>query len=624
MCGVNGIIEFPFCTNGGRISPMNKAIGHRGGDFDGIWQEGPIAFGHRRLAIIDLSPAGQQPMHSNDGRYTIVFNGEIYNYRELRRRLQEYDFQSSSDTETIIAAFSYWGIDCLKEFEGMFAFAIWDNVDRQVYLVRDRLGIKPLYFWSSGGVFIFSSEIRGILASELVPRCLDYASVEDFFRFQTVHAPATIIKDVQMLLPGHYMQISEQQTRSECYWHLGSAEGKSPLASEHIHKDIRCRLFAAVEKRLVADVPFGAFLSGGIDSSIIVAVMSRLMSSPVSTFSVTFGEEKYNEGQFARMIADRFKTDHHEIRLLPQAFLELSLQGLEAMDHPSGNGINTFVVSKVTKEQGVDMAFSGLGSDELFAGYNHFKLLTKLKNYGWLTKCPSWLMAAISQILSRFNPSVAADKICDLLSRPDSSLVHSYPLIRQLFLDDHVSQLLENEKIGINRVADTVQRLVLQQGFTNLPFLSQISCAELTTYLQNVLLRDTDQMSMAHTLEVRVPFLDHELVEYVLTVPDTLKYPSTPKKLLLDAVGEMLPEQIWNRPKMGFILPWDEWIRNDLQKFCAEKILSLASRPGFVSDEIVAIWHRFLTRDPRISWNRVWILVVLEYWMEKNNITATG
>lgn len=636
MCGICGILV----TNnelkiGNHLQAMNQALTHRGPDDQGIFidNQARVGLGHRRLSIIDLSSAGHQPMFNSDRRYTIVFNGEIYNFTELKQELKDYPYRSHTDTEVIIAAYLKWGTDAPSHLNGMFAFAIWDKLEKTLFLARDRMGIKPLYVFKNENLFLFSSEIRSLLASDLVPRKLNTLALDDYLAYQTVHAPHTIIKDVEMLMPGHSLLIRQtlqgfenlggfhQQT---AYWDPLSTYRKDVggLPKEQIQKDIYELLYRAVEKRLIADVPFGAFLSGGIDSSIIVGLMSRASTQPVKTFSVTFNEEKYSEAPYAEKIAKRFKTDHTDIRLTPDDFLRELPLALKAMDHPSGDGPNTYVVSKVTRNAGITMALSGLGGDELFAGYDIFTRSVKLDRYRWLTGIPKSVRKAAGVSLQKIHPSIASDKLRYLLEQEEWDLASTYPLSREVLLKNDRRSLLGDISGNGNRVTSLLNELSRSAVFGELPHLSKVSIAELNSYLQNILLRDTDQMSMASALEVRVPFLDHELVEYVLGVADSNKYPLTPKKLLVDAIGDLLPIEIVNRQKMGFILPWQQWMKNELQDFCESRIKNLADRGIMKNSAVRTLWTRFINNDNRVTWSRIWPLVVLEEWMELQNVTA--
>ena len=634
MCGINGALsvkDFPELKD--CIHLMNQALSHRGPDDEGVFvdDQSCIGLGHRRLSIIDLSSAGHQPMYSHDKRLTIVFNGEIYNFPELKQELNDYPFRTHSDTEVILAAYQKWGNDTPRHLNGMFAFAIWDHVEKTLFLARDRLGIKPLYLYQNEGTILFSSEIRSLLASGLVPRKLNTSALDDYLAYQTVHAPDTIIKDVKMLMPGHSLSIKKAATHSESFrnasqlfWDPLSTYRKdvANLSKEHIQKDIYELLYKAVEKRLIADVPFGAFLSGGIDSSIVVGLMSRVSSQAVRTFSVTFNESTYSEAPYAEKIARRFKTEHTDIRLTPDDFLHELPLALKAMDHPSGDGPNTYVVSKVTRNAGITMALSGLGGDELFAGYDIFTRSMKLNQYRWLAGFPKLVRSAIGASLQKARPSVASDKLRNLLELKNWNLSQTYPISREVLLQSDRMSLLGDNDGRINKVSSMLEELEQYDSFGQLANLSKVSIAELGSYLQNVLLRDTDQMSMASALEVRVPFLDHELVEYVLGVADSHKYPSTPKKLLVEATGDLLPDDIVNRKKMGFQLPWQKWLKNELFDFGSDRVNRLSQRELLNPSAVKGLWQQYLRNDPRVTWSRVWPLIVLEDWMETNHVDA--
>ena len=507
----------------------------------------------------------------------------------------------------------------------MFAFAIWDNFKKELFIARDRLGIKPLYYFQQSGVIAFSSEVRSLLASELVPRKLNKSGLVDYLRYQTVHAPETIVQDVRMLMPGNYLLLNEnsladkKNISEKKYWQLSPGKEKetSSKSYQEVCDEVYTLLFKAVERRLIADVPFGAFLSGGIDSSAVVGLMSKVSSQPVKTFSVTFDEREFSEAKYAQLVADKFQTEHHEIRLTSNDFVKELPLALKATDHPSGDGPNTYIVSKVTKQAGITMALSGLGGDELFAGYDIFKRSLKLEKYKWIGALPEFAKKIPAKLLQTFKPGVPSDKIAELLSLPDFKLESTYPLSRQVLLEDKIMSLLNFSELPANVVSQTLRENHLEK-FNSL--LSKVSVAEITTYMQNVLLRDTDQMSMASALEVRVPFLDYELVEFVLSISDEYKYPSTPKKLLIDALGDLLPPEIVNRPKMGFTLPWKHWLKNELKSFCENRIESLSNRKIFNKQEILNLWKAFLNDDSRITWSRIWYLVVLEDWLLENKI----
>lgn len=630
MCGITGIAgrHENLSHSLKAIQSMNQAIRHRGPDAEGIWHDEKIFLGHRRLSIIDLSEAGNQPFISSDQRYVMVYNGELYNYKELKLELQRaeygkksipYIFRTNTDTEVILAAFIRWGKDCLQRFNGMFAFAIWDKEQQELFVARDRMGIKPLYYAFINGRFIFASEIRAIINSGLISRKVNSEAVAEFIQYQTVHAPNTILQDVKILMPAHFMEFKNDQLTSTKYWDINA------ITKEHQELDyqqtctgVKQLLTEAVERRLVADVPFGAFLSGGIDSSAIVGLMSQVSSEKVQTFNVSFDESEFSEAEYARLISKKFNTQHHDIKLTPDDFLKALPEALEAMDHPSGDGPNSYVVSKATKQAGITMALSGLGGDELFAGYDIFKRFYELEKKVWLNAVPGLIRRAGGAYISSKKKSVQGDKTAEILGLSHVDGLNAYPVNRKLFNQKDYQHILKSKQEDDLFIKKRIKHIQTDKQH----ILSRCSLYEIQTYMQNVLLRDTDQMSMAVALEVRVPFLDYRLVEFALGVKDEYKYPHSPKKLLTDSLGDLLPREIIDRPKMGFSLPWKEWLKQDMKSFC-EKHIHEFSKRSFVNPEAVLnLWQRFLNGDSKITWSRVWHLVVLNDWMNKHQIES--
>jgi len=624
MCGISGIHGLEGLSEPSVIvNKMNDALKHRGPDAGAVHIQGNVAFGHRRLSIIDLSDAGNQPFFSQDGRYMMVFNGELYNYLELKEELKDTNFKTDCDTEVVLAAYQTWGRACLQRFNGFFAFAIWDQEKSKLLLARDRMGIKPLYYAEVGPRLIFASEIRSILKSGLVEKKLSEAGLVDYLRYQTVHQPNTLVDGIKTLPSGHFLEILDNEQTLAPYWEANKQYNHlaANQSLDEVKSTIRTTLEDSVKLRMRADVPFGAFLSGGIDSSIIVGLMAKQSSLPVKTFTVSFDESEFSEAAFAKTIADKFGTDHTEIRLKAANFLEMLPNALNAIDHPSGDGPNTWIVSKVTKEAGITMALSGLGGDELFAGYPVFKQYSTMMERKWIMSFPPNIRRMGSGLLKAVKPGVSADKIGEILDQDYLDLEHAYPVSRLIFLDDKIAKILNTKQLPENTIRKLMRESVAfgSPGF-EMPFLSKISFGELFGYMQHTLLRDTDQMSMAHALEVRVPFLDHRLVEYVLGVNDRMKYPHSPKKLLVDSFEDLLPPEVVNRPKMGFTLPWSLWMKNELKEFCETKLEELGSRDQFNTRELFMLWEQFLNDDKRVSWSRIWPLVVLEDWMQKNEI----
>jgi asparagine synthase (glutamine-hydrolysing) len=426
-----------------------------------------------------------------------------------------------------------------------------------------------------------------------------------------------------MLEPGSYLHIQDDEVEMHRYWDATLEYDREAihLDKSSVLKNIRDLLRDSVSLRMRADVPFGAFLSGGIDSSSIVALMTEVAEKKVKTFTISFNEKDFSEAEFASLIARKFQTEHTDIRLNAHDFLKLLPDAVAAMDHPSGDGPNTYVVSKVTKESGVTMALSGLGGDELFAGYPVFTRSVDLLDKKWMMAFPKPLRNIGTGILRKIKPGASAEKIAELLNQDYLDLEYSYPLSRQTLLDSHISKLIGKNELPQNAVRMLLQREVSfgSSGF-ELPFLSRISHAEIRSYMQNTLLRDTDQMSMAHALEVRVPFLDHRLVSFVYGVADPMKYPHSPKQLLVQAMGDLLPKEVVNRPKMGFTFPWAVWMQGELKGYCFDALKKLGKRSIFIESELDKLWSLFLAGDPRFTWSRIWHLVVLSDWLERNGI----
>jgi len=620
MCGIAGIFGITDRQKSGSlVQRMTDKIAHRGPDDQGIYVDDMVALGHRRLAILDLSPAGHQPMHSEDGNLEIIFNGEIYNFMEIRESLTGYKFKTRSDTEMMLAAYQEWGKECVHRFNGMFAFAIWDKKAQTLFIARDRLGIKPVYYHFSGGVLQFASEIRALFETGLVPRKIDRKSIADYFMYQTVHAPDTIIENVKMLMPGHHLTVSAKGMVIEKYWDLVANHSKASSGKTYkeVCDDVRSLFEAAVKRRLISDVPFGAFLSGGIDSSAVVGLMSKVQRQPVKTFNISFDESEMSEAKYARQIAEKFGTDHHEFLLRPGDFLQQLPEALSAMDHPSGDGPNSYVVSKITRENGITMALSGLGGDELFAGYPIFERTMRLQNQQWLWSLPQSVRNIAGQMVQKFKPGFVGMKLNQLMQLPKGDISHTFPIARQMAPPEHVSKLF-NFPMPPDKVSIIINEALRDSG--NLGLLSKVSIAEISTYMQNVLLRDTDQMSMASALEVRVPFIDYTLVEYVIGINDAYKTPVYPKKLLVESLGDLLPDEIVHRKKMGFSFPWEKWIRNELKNFCEERMVSLSKRSFLNGPFIMEKWNRFLNNDPTVRWPEIWTGVVLENWLMENKI----
>jgi asparagine synthase (glutamine-hydrolysing) len=648
MCGIAGILITPKRsshpdearrTADEVLAMMVEQVLHRGPDDLGSMTlgikssggGGAVGLGHTRLAILDTSPAGHQPMTDPQTGNWITYNGETYNFRELRDRLDREGegWRSHSDTEVILRAYKKWGKDCVEHLRGMFALAVWDAKSQELFLCRDRLGIKPLYYYASDGLFLFASEVRALLATGLVPRDLDVTALWEYLAYQSVPAPRTLVKGIRALMPGSWLSINATGDMVEGrYW--DPLEQTSPEASYATISESKQRvgelLRESVAMHLVSDVPVAAFLSGGIDSSAVAALMREAGQTP-QTFSVVFSESEYDEARYARQVASLIRSEHTEIHVTEQNLIDQLPKALAAMDQPTGDGINTYIISSAVSSAGVKVALSGLGGDELFAGYSSFARLERsapyLKMWGRL---PSTLrMVAARAVGTLGGASVATAKTSSILEG-NGTIASVYPPLRQVLSTTQRRSLLSEELLSQMGCVQDPYTLALGKAFARYPdvgVLSQVSYAEARTYMHDVLLRDTDQMSMAHALEVRVPLLDHKLVEYVMGLPDAHKRSNgTPKRLLVESLNGLLPPEVVHRPKQGFTLPFDLWMRGSLRAYCEERLNTerINGRRILRADQVQRLWQRFIDKRPDVTWSRLWILIALEEWLERNGV----
>ena len=622
MCGIAGIVDF---KNQGPaqaiIRLMTDAIAHRGPDADGFFVDNHVALGHRRLAIIDLSAAANQPFHDNSGRYIMVYNGEMYNYADVKKLIHDYTFHTTSDTEVLIAAFSKWGPGCLKYFRGMFTFAVWDMQEKELFIARDRLGVKPLYYHIEEGQFLFSSEIRSILASGLVKRKVSTTALLEYFSYQSVGYPYSIIEGIMQLEAGSWMRIKNGKIEKKMYWDVTTPVSDFDFSDKpRVQEQVRKLMLQSVKRRLVSDVPVGAFLSGGIDSSAVVGLMAEASDAKPNTFNISFEEKDFDESKYAEIIAKKFNTHHTNILLKPTDFLDELQNALDAMDTPTGDGINTYVVSKAIRKNGMAVALSGIGGDELFAGYPIFSQYLQLQQKSKLWKLPKGLRELMASAMLAGSNRGKKERVKQMLRTESCSIENAYPVFRQIFSQKQINgftNIAGDDHFITSLQKDLISR---KEQVDKLPFLSQVSVAEYLGYTQHTLLKDTDQMSMASSLEVREPFFDQDLVEFVLCIPDSLKKPTYPKSLLVESLKPLLPGEIVFREKKGFLFPWNTWIKNDLRSFCDRYIQNIAKRSFIHGAQVLEYWQRFLKGDESIRWAEIWLFVVLEYWLEKNNI----
>lgn len=616
MCGISGLIGKREGAES-VVKRVTEAQVHRGPDAEGIWAGEDIALGHRRLSIIDLSQAGRQPMSNEDGTIWMVFNGEIYNFLDLRGKLQRkgHKFRSRTDCEVVLHLYEEVGERCVERLRGMFAFAIWDGKRRKALLARDRLGIKPLYYWTDGGIFAFASEVKALLASGLVPKRVNFDALLGYIVLGSVPAPLTIVEGVKALPAGHYMVVEGGKFKVKRYWEVDFSE-KEPMGEGEVLERLRELLKESVRVRLVSDVPLGAFLSGGIDSSAVVALMS-LAGGVVRTFNITFPEAEFSEARYARLVAEKFSTEHHECEVTGEDVAREMPRIIKAMDQPTVDGVNTYFVSKFTRESGTIVALSGVGGDEVFCGYSHFRSVPRmLKVLRLLAKVPRPGRGLVSLVLSALGDRW--EKAAKALEG-NGTVEEAYLARRAILWGRALERLLSREV----RERAQFRPLEYLEGFGRDgegAIEDRLSFLEMKTYLHNQLLRDTDFMSMAHSLEVRVPLLDHLLVEFVAKVPANLKVgPDAPKRLLVKALGDLLPREVVYRPKRTFTFPFAIWVRKQLRPLVEEALISdkIVGRWGFFNPSALKrLWEEFLRG--RVHWSRVWAPAVLHLWCEEH------
>jgi len=570
---------------------------------------------HRRLSILDLTPAGHQPMVSSNGRYVVAFNGEIYNFRALRAELERAGarFTSDGDTAVLLEGWVRFGPAFVHRLDGMFAFVLWDEWNRSLYLARDAVGIKPLYYALVGRGILVASEVRGLLASGLVPARIDRRALAGYLTFGSVPEPETIITDVRALPAG---SVRCFDAASATFKEVASIPLVRPDAEQDLVPDratavelVRESLERSVDRHLVSDVPVALFLSGGIDSSAIAALAAlaaRRAGTALDGFTVTFSESRFDESAVARRVARRHGIHHHLIPLGDEDLLAALPRAFAAMDQPTLDGINTYVVSEAVRAHGTKVVLSGLGGDELFAGYPSFRRARTLARYARIP-------APARRVAARVAASMGGVRGAKLALGLRTGLPGdaAYLASRTLFGGRQVSALCGT------------RALATEGAPRELSVLQQVSWRELTGYMRNTLLRDSDVMSMAHALELRVPFLDREVITAAFQADDALKLSrGVTKPLLVDATRDLLPLDVWDRPKQGFVLPFATWMHGAL---AAEVTATLGDGDrvrslGLNADEVRAVWSAFIRGQAGVTWSRPWALFALLRWAAAHGI----
>ncbi len=603
MCGINGIFHFDRSepVRQEAVHRMREVAKHRGPDDFGIHLDGSVGLGFNRLSIIDLS-GGHQPMCNEDGTVWIIFNGEIYNFAELRDDLlaRGHRFQTRSDTETIVHLWEEYGEQSVERLRGMFAYAIWDSRQRILFAARDRLGIKPFYWFQNARTFAFASEVKSLLELPEVPREIDREALAQYLRHRYVIAPGTILRDVRKLPPGHSITVRESGVTTRRYWEV-PLEQPRKISEADALAEFGALLEETMRQHLVSDVPLGAFLSGGLDSSSVVAMMSKLGVADIKTFSIGYDSPE-SELPYARIVADHFHTDHHELILTPGGFRDTLPRIVWYMDEPVGNeaSLPLYLISEFARRK-VTVALSGEGADEILGGYDMYRIMLA---YESLNRLP--LSGFAGRMLQRFAGEGKLQKYGGMLGVP---LEARYGGVSRIFPPERIGMIMTNAPRGpVSPIPELYRQ---SQG---IPSLARMNFVDLKTWLPDDLLVKADRMSMATSLELRVPFLDHKVVEFALRLPSRLKVRgNTPKYLLKRYMEPILPHAIVHRTKKGFPIPVKTWFRKDLAGFAREMLLDPAgpTREFLESKAVADVLdsHQQRDRSPEI-----YTLLVFDQW----------
>lgn len=626
MCGIAGKISFSGKpVHPGEIERMCDAIKHRGPDDSGVYisPDATVGLGHRRLSIIDLSPLGHQPMRYKE-RYEIVFNGEIYNFQEKRSELIKggYAFTSQSDTEVILALYDKYREKCLDHLRGMFAFAIYDEREQTLFCARDRVGKKPFKYYMDDKVFMFASELKAILTQPEYKREPDYTAIHHYLTLQYVPAPRTGFKGIQKLEPAHYLllDLKTRNLKKERYWKLDYSE-KLHLPEEEWKERILFKLEEATKLRMISDVPIGAFLSGGVDSSAVVAMMARNSTQPIKTFSIGFKEEKYNELPYARQVAGKFGTDHTEFIVEPHA-IDLLPMLVRQYEEPyaDSSALPTYYVSQLTREH-VTVALNGDGGDENFAGYTRYSALRAslwLEYFSWLAKSVG---VPVTKFLTDAIPTTLMSRIYRLTKTLSVDYRERYMGFTSYFTNEQKAEIYTpefKEQVWQDNTYHLIADRFLESGSKDRT--EQAVYADFVTYLPEALMTKVDIATMTVSLEGRSPFLDHELLELSANIPFRLKLKGVNNKkyILKKALEDILPRQVMYRPKMGFGVPIEHWFRGELKEYTKEKLLGgqLVQRGLFRESAILDILNMHTETGVNYS-PHIWALLTLELWFEE-------
>jgi len=631
MCGITGVFAFNLIGkfNMIHVTAATMALEKRGPDFQDIHLDEFVALGHRRLSIIDTSSIAHQPMWDETRRYCIIFNGEIFNYRELRKQLESQGIQfiSQSDTEVLLNLFIRYGADCLPKLNGFFAFCIYDKREQTFFLARDRYGIKPMLYLFDEDKFLFASEMKSILEYG-IDKELDYTSLHTYLQLNYIPAPDTIFTHVKKLMPGHYLNVGRRKIESHCYYSIPVDKNYEALVSyDEAKEKLKTLLEDSVQRRLVADVPLGAFLSGGIDSSVITALASK-HKSDLHTFSIGFRDEKFfDETAYASLVAKHFKTEHTVFSLTNDDLFAHVNSVLDYTDEPfaDSSAINVYILSKETRKHAT-VALSGDGADEMLAGYNKHAAAYRMMHRGWKENMVSAL-APVWDALPKSRNSSVGNKFRQLKRFADGMKLNSQERYWQwagFAREAEVNALFsETSRSKFQQQEYETRKKELLRAIPEKETMNDILLTDMNLVLANDMLTKVDLMSMANGLEVRVPFLDYQVVNFLFSLPDDYKITSSiRKRILQDAFKDILPQKLYNRPKKGFEVPLLKWFRKEMKSLIVDDLLSeknITEQGIFTYSEIAKLKRELFSSNPQDVHARIWALIVFQWWWRKYN-----
>ncbi|MGB7291489.1 MAG: asparagine synthase (glutamine-hydrolyzing) [Thermodesulfobacteriota bacterium] len=641
MCGIVG-----FCGKGkfndeSTLVSMRDTLAHRGPDDSGLYIdiEHNVGLAHTRLSIIDLSSLGHQPMSNDRGTIWITYNGEVYNFKEVREELEKkgYSFRSNSDTEVIVKAYEEWGIDCVHKFIGMFAIAIWDRNEKKLYLVRDRVGVKPLYYYFKDGFLLFASELKALMKHPGYAKKIDISIVPHYLRFGFIQSPYTIFQHTFKLKPGHYLCLYKNKLVEKKYWDIVDFYNADPIegTEDEITLELERLLVNSFKYRLISDVPLGVFLSGGLDSSIVTALLQHNIGSKLKTFTIGFDESSLNEAYWSKSIADYLGTDHTEYYLSVEEAAKIIYKIPEIYDEPFGDHsvIPTYLVSQLARKD-VTVALSADGGDELFCGYSRYKAYARLCEK--FLRLPKFLTNSVIKSMMRLDPSRVDEfyRTFRTVMPEVKEIKDKYIKWRDMLIESNNGNLIEMYKCNLSKWTPEELAGIIDhkynysydaayvetiESMTNGELLNKVMALDFKTYLPDDILTKVDRATMSVGLEGREPLLDHRLLEFVARIPLKLKYhQGTSKYILRKVLDKYVPRELVERPKQGFVAPLSRWLKGELHQVVKEYLNEDRLRKeGIFNSKVVSSYVKDFYSGVSINVNKIWFLLIFQMWKEK-------